>query len=484
MLQTLHDLWTGFWSIPNLKLWLTAAWLLYLVPLCAWIVLQKREPVATLSWLLSLAMLPYLGYLVYFLLGPQKIKRQQLRRSRSREGLDTYEVFAPSDGNSAELPMLAQKITGLPPSTATSVQLLVDGCATYQALLDAIAGAQNHVHVEYYIFNGDRTGQRVLEALTERARAGVKVRLLLDAVGSGRLKRRTLQPLLDAGGEHAWFHPARFRPFTRPWLNLRTHRKIVVVDGVVAFTGGINVTDEEDESLRDDAYRDLHLRMEGEVVRSVQQVFVEDWVYATGQQRKDFQGTRLWSATEANIQGGIATQTLISGPDSAWEPIHRLKVAAIHEARKRVWLVTPYFVPGEAARMALTSAALGGLDVRLVVPKTSDSRLVTLAARSYFDELLAAGVKVYEYGPRMMHSKALLCDDGLAIIGSANFDHRSFRLNFEISMMFRDRGVAGTLAQLLEGEIAASSQVHPQRDRSLWRHRLPEALARLMSPLL
>jgi cardiolipin synthase len=134
--------------------------------------------------------------------------------------------------------------------------------------------------------------------------------------------------------------------------------------------------------------------------------------------------------------------------------------------------------------MALTSAALGGLDVRLVVPKTSDSRLVTLAARSYFDELLAAGVKVYEYGPRMMHSKALLCDDGLAIIGSANFDHRSFRLNFEISMMFRDRGVAGTLAQLLEGEIAASSQVHPQRDRSLWRHRLPEALARLMSPLL
>ena len=223
---------------------------------------------------------------------------------------------------------------------------------------------------------------------------------------------------------------------------------------------------------------------DGEIVRSIQQVFVEDWVYATGQQRKDFQGTRLWSAADANIRGGIAAQALVSGPDSAWEPIHRMKGAAIHEAKQRGWLVTPYFVPGEAARMALTSAALGGLDVRLVVPKVSDSRLVTLAARSYFDELIAAGVKVYEYGPRMMHSKAMLCDDGLAIIGSANFDHRSFRLNFEISMMFRDRGVAGTLAQWLEGEIAACEPVKVQRDRSLWRHRLPEALARLLSPLL
>jgi cardiolipin synthase len=159
-------------------------------------------------------------------------------------------------------------------------------------------------------------------------------------------------------------------------------------------------------------------------------------------------------------------------------------VVAIHEARSRVWLVTPYFVPGEAARMALTSAALGGLDVRLVVPKLSDSRLVTFAARSYFDELLAAGVKVYEFGPRLLHTKALLCDDDLAIIGSANFDHRSFRLNFEISLLFRDRTIAATLAQLVEGEIAASEPVHDLRNRSLWRNRLPEALARLMSPLL
>jgi cardiolipin synthase A/B len=486
MLDTLQSAWNTLWSIPHLKLYLSAAWLLYLVPLCFWIVLQKREPVATLSWLLSLAMLPYVGYLIYFWLGPQKIKRQRLRRHLSRTGMETFDAVCPVDAGCSELALLGQATTGLAPATATSVRLLVDGAATYDALIEAVAGARNHLHLEYYIYRPDRTGTRLRDALVERARAGVKVRLLLDAVGSGQVSARFLQPLLDAGGEHAWFHPTRFRPFTRPWLNLRTHRKIVVVDGEVAFTGGINITDEENERLHDNAYRDLHLRMQGEVVRSVQLVFMEDWAYATGQKREDFEGTRLWRAAgEAGADDArIAAQTLISGPDSSWEAIHRLHVAAIHEARSRVWLATPYFVPGEAARMALTSAALGGLDVRLMVPKLSDSRLVTFAARSYFDELLGAGVKVYEYGPRLMHSKALLCDDDVAIIGSANFDHRSFRLNFEISMLFRDRGVAADLARLLETDIAASARVHDQRNRSFWRNRLPEALARLMSPLL
>ncbi|RYZ74006.1 MAG: cardiolipin synthase [Lysobacteraceae bacterium] len=484
MLETVHSAWNAFVSIPHLKLYLTAAWLLYLVPLCFWIVLQKREPVATLSWVLSLAMLPYAGYLIYFLLGPQKITRHRLRRHLSRLDMDAHDAVSPVDDGHPELGQLAQATTGLPPSTATSVQLLVDGAATYDALLDAIAAASNHIHLEYYIYMPDQTGTRLRDALVERARAGVKVRLLLDAVGSSKVSRAFLRPLLGAGAEFAWFHPTRFRPFTRPWLNLRTHRKIVIVDGRIAFTGGINITDEENERLHHNAYRDLHLRIEGEVVRSLQLVFVEDWTYATGHKRKDFEGTQLWRATEPGVAGGISAQTLISGPDSSWEAIHRLHVAAIHEAKSRVWLVTPYFVPGEAARMALTSAALGGLDVRLLVPKLSDSRLVTYAARSYFDELLAAGIKVYEYGPRLLHSKALLCDDHLAIIGSANFDHRSFRLNFEVSMLFRDRTIAATLAQLIEGEMADSAPVQDQRNRSFWRNRLPEALARLMSPLL
>jgi cardiolipin synthase len=295
------------------------------------------------------------------------------------------------------------------------------------------------------------------------------------------MRRRHLQPLLDAGAEVAWFHPTRFRPFTRPWVNLRSHRKIVVVDGCLGFLGGINVTDDENEALVPDAYRDLHLRVEGAVVRSLQLVFVEDWVYAVGCQARVFSDAGYWPDPAA---GTVGAQVLVSGPDSSWEAIHRLHVAAIHEAQRRVWLVTPYFVPGEAARMALTSAALGGLDVRLLVPRWSDSRLVTLAGRSYFDELLKAGVQVYEYGPRMLHTKALLTDDDLCLVGSANFDHRSFRLNFEVSMLLRDRGNCEELARHIEGEFGRARRVRLDRPLGLWRHRLPEAFARLLSPLL
>ena len=480
MFQFMQQAWSALWDIPHVGLYLTLGWIAYLLGLGVWIVLQKREPVAPISWLVSLATLPYLGFFIYHVFGPQRIRRHRLRRARARVGMPGE---APGGEDEAlELARLGQATTGLPPATAKSVALLIDGAATYDALLEAVRAARDHVHLEYYIYTPDRSGAALRDALVERARAGVKVRLLLDAVGSSKCNNAFFADLLDAGGELAWFHPMRFGQFwKRPWLNLRTHRKIVVVDGRIGFAGGINITDEENERLRADAYRDLHLRMEGDAVRTLQLVFIEDWVYATGS--RDFIG-EVARAMPAPARGPIAAQVLTSGPDSDWEAIHRLHVGAIHAAKRRVWLVTPYFVPGEAAMMALTSAAFGGLDVRLLVPKTSDSKLVTYAARSYFDSLLAAGVKVYEYGPRMLHTKALLVDDDLALVGSANFDHRSFRLNFEVCLLFRDAGVAADLARLIEGEFAHAPRVRDDRDRSLWRARLPEAVARLLSPLL
>jgi cardiolipin synthase len=478
MPDALRDLWTALLAVPHLRLYLSLAWAVYLLGLGGWIVLQKREPVATLSWLISLAALPYVGFLIYYLLGPQRIHRQRLRRVRARAKFPPLpDGFNPSP-EVLELARLAQATTGLPPTSATDARLLIDGGAKYSALLRDVAAARDHVHLEYYIFYPDRTGAALRDALVERARAGVKVRLLLDAVGSSKTPARFFNELTMAGGELAWFHPSRvLQVWKRPWLNLRSHRKIVVIDGHIAYTGGINITDEEDERLREDAYRDLHLRVEGNVVSSLQLVFIEDWAYATGQ-------PPLTLPSPTPHRGHIPVQVLVSGPDSSWEAIHRLHVGAIHSSTRRVWLATPYFVPGEAARMALTSAALGGLDVRLLVPRRSDSRLVTLAARSYFDELLSAGVRVFEYGPRMLHTKALLCDDALAIIGSANFDHRSFRLNFEVSLMFGDADLCAELSTLMEKECAASGSVHLQRERPLFRSRLPEALARLVSPLL
>src|SRR5690606_22194530 len=275
------------------------------------------------------------------------------------------------------------------------VRLLVDGAAKYDALLADIASARAHIHLEYYIWHPDRTGTALRDALVERAKAGVKVRLLVDAFGGGKCAR-LFRPLVEAGGELAWFHPTRFgRVWQRPWANLRNHRKLVVIDGRIGYTGGMNITDDQNERVDPAAYRDLHLRLEGNVVRALQLVFVEDWAYATGE--RDFIG-EVARQTPRQPTGPVCAQVVPSGPDSPWEAIHRMHVGAIHAARERVWLVTPYFVPGEAAMMALTSAALAGLDVRLLVPRMSDSRLVTLAARSYFGPLLVAGVKIYEYG--------------------------------------------------------------------------------------
>jgi cardiolipin synthase len=480
MLDLIQQAWSALWAIPHIRLYLSLGWIAYLIGLGVWIVLQKREPVATLSWLLGLAVLPYLGLLVYQLFGPLRIRRHRLRRARAHVQAAAAVMLEAADAR--ELARLGKATTGLPPSTAQRVDLLVDGAATYAALLAAIASARDHIHLEYYIYHPDHSGTALRDALVERARAGVKVRVLLDAVGSSKTPQRFFAPLLAAGGELAWFHPTRFgRVWERSWVNLRTHRKIVVVDGRIGFTGGINITDEENELLRADAYRDLHLRLEGEVVGSLQLVFLEDWTYATGVRSVLASLPRPHPMTGT---GAIHAQVLTSGPDSDWEAIHRLHVAAIHAARQRVWLVTPYFVPGEAAMMALTSAAFGGLDVRLLVPRRSDSRLVTLAARSYFDSLLAAGVKIYEYGPRMLHTKALLVDDDLALVGSANFDHRSFRLNFELSLLLQDAGIAGQLAQLIEGEFSHARRVRAERPQPLWRARLPEAFARLLSPLL
>ena len=465
-------------AIPHIKTILIGFWLLYVAVLCVWIMLQKRDPVATLSWIISLSLLPYIGFLFYYLLGPMRVERQRLRRIRSNANFRELDAFKDKDRDAIELSRMIQGTTGIPPTTARTVKLLVDGGNKYPALLKDIANAKETIHIEYYIFLGDQTGQAIMAALLERARAGVKVRLLIDAVGSGKTKRKFFKEFQEAGGEVAWFHPTRwFRFWEKSWVNLRTHRKIVVIDDAIGYVGGINVTDEEDERLSDKAYRDLHVRVEGNVVRSLQLLFVEDWAYATD-------SSPLKMTHPEPVTGPILSQVVASGPDSSQEAIHRTFVSMINNAKSRVWLMTPYFVPSEAARMALTSAAYSGLDVRVMVPKQSDSKLVTYAARSYFDEMLESKIKIHEYGPRMLHSKALLCDDEALMIGSANFDMRSFRLNFEAMILTQDPGLGKEFEELFLYEMNSAPLVRDDRDRPFFTSKLPEAFARLLSPLL
>lgn len=461
-----------------LILLLIVAWLAYVVVLSGWVVLQRSEPVATLGWVMALAFLPYVGFFIYYMFGPQRIKRSGTRRQAAHKAVGGRGKYV-GDEDAHALGRMAQTMTGFPISSATKVDLLIDGGATYDALVKAIEAAQQHVHMEYYIYAGDRSGTRVRDALIERANAGVKVRVLLDGVGS-KLARKFVKPLHDAGVELAFFHPVQWwmLPFARPKLNMRSHRKIVVCDGKVGFTGGINVTDDENERLNPKAFHDLHMRVEGDVVRWLQIAWLEDWNYATGKKVNDA------GVLAEPMEGKISVQVIPAGPDNAWEPVHRTQVQAIHGADQRVWLATPYFVPSRAALFALESAAMRGLDVRVMVPKHTDSKLVTPAARSYFDKMLQAGVRIYEYGPRMLHTKALLVDDELAIIGTSNFDTRSFSLNFEIVLMFCDKGVAKKLAAGLTEDLAAAKEVTAASRKPPFLSRLTESIARLFSPIL
>jgi cardiolipin synthase len=478
---------------PEWKTGLSLAWSGYIAVLSVWIVMQKRAPVSTMSWILSLALLPFAGFVIYYFLGPQRLKKQRLRRLRSRANAqapadlamlrEARERAPPALRHMAALGVAA---CGLPVSSATAADLLSGGARTFDAIFEAIRNARDHVHLEYYIFEPDKIGTALRDLLIERALQGVTVRLLLDALGSKRIGRKFMAPMHAAGVHVGLFHDTRIGRRLRPVTNYRTHRKIVVCDGRVGFTGGVNITDEEDARTRPDAYHDVHLRIEGSAVRWLQTTFLEDWTYATGESpsRMNTDIEQLMPRLPPEESAGdIPVQIVTSGPDSALEAIHRMHVAAIHSASHRAWLTTPYFVPGEPALMALTSAALRGVDVRLLVPRRSDSLIVSAAARSYYDELIAAGAKVYEYKARMLHSKTLVVDDDCAMIGTANFDNRSFRLNFEVSAVIYGPALARPLAAQFETDLHSAAPVRSHRPQPFVR-RLGDAIARLFSPLL
>ena len=469
--------------------WLGWAWTLSSVTLTTWIILQRKSPVSTLAWIMALNLLPVVGLVIYAYFGPQRIKRQRLRRWHKKAALMSREDMSALEAERSAAPLwvnqhaqLIEATCGLPLSSAQSVDLLPSGGATLDALLAEIEAARSHIHLEYYIFEPDRTGRRLLQALAAKARQGVHVRLLVDAIGSpallSRRHRQLLHDFAAAGGEFAVFHPTRLDRL-RPLVNLRTHRKIVVVDGRTGFVGGINVNDDGNEQVRPDrAYRDTHLLIRGGAVRWLQYVFLKDWHYAEGDPP-----AREEELLPELPPGRLPVQIVSSGPDSDTEAIHRAMIDALSRARERVWLATPYFVPTESALNAITNAAYRGVQVKLIVPERSDSRIVTAAARSYYHELQDAGVLVFEYRGRMFHAKTLLVDQLYGMVGSANFDSRSFRLNFEVAAVVLERGFNQRLAEIFEADLSKCRLVPVDR-RSPPPQRLFEAVARLASPLL
>ncbi len=495
-------------------------WGIYILVLGSWVVLQKRPPVSTLTWILFLSFVPVFGFVIYYFFGPKKISRNKINRSISKHLIERDDALwnvriQPSDltEQQSSIHDLSLQITHYPLSYATSYQLLSGGQKTYDRIFAAVSEAQYYIFLEYYIFEQDQTGTTLRDLLIERAKNGVKVYLIADAIGSLRLNRRFMRPLIEAGAKLTFFHDISLRHLLS-FMNLRNHRKIVICDGTVAFTGGINISDQQDRRRNKRAFHDIHLELSGPVVSWLETIFVEDWHYSTRDlsirhmlrehyrdrlermqeqteedARKNPATTRLASDDDQqeNVPAKqeprwIRTQIIPSGPDFDYASILRVTVDAIQNSRHRVYLTTPYFVPDATSAQALTSAALRGVDVRILLPRRTDNYVVTKAAQSWFDDLVAAGIRVFEYGPRMLHTKAMIVDDDISFIGSANFDNRSFYLNFEVSVVCYEREANQALLEEFNDSMRFAEEV--QLVHQSFFSRLSKAIARLFSPLL
>jgi cardiolipin synthase len=368
----------------------------------------------------------------------------------------------------------ALSIGGVLPYAGNSVEVYAEGREAFARIEADVAAARHHVHVETYIFKSDRTGHEVLDGLVEAARRGVEVRLIFDAIGTHRTRSRFFDPLREAGGQVASFLPVG-SPLRLFHLNLRNHRKLVVVDGHTAYLGGRNVGDE----YRDDPqWRDLHGAVRGPAVCGLQRGFVEDWHFATGELLDDdcyFEG--------AARAGDVPVQVLADGPDTEPYLLEDLFFSAIAGARRRVDLATPYFVPTEPLHAALRSALARGRQVRVLFGKTVDHRIVRWASEAFLADLLAVGLEAWEH-PGMVHSKVLVVDDEWGTFGSANFDARSLRLNFELNVGVPDEGVARRVREYVDAEVTHSRRVRPEDLRRGIPGRLLQQAAGLFSPIL
>lgn len=464
---------------------------------------RSHRPVAQLTWILCLLTLPILGVILWWFMGRTHLDRKRRRRAHALRTINrsltemSRELVYPSssagpdeesDPSGLAAPhrqaMLASDNEIFPTTSGNCVSLLFGGREAYPAFEEAIRAAKHHVHVQFYIWRADRVGQRMRDLLIEKAREGVEVRVLYDAFGASALWwGGFMRPLAEAGGRVAPFLPFRLERSLR--VNFRNHRKIIIIDGEVGFTGGLNVGDEYND------WYDIALRVEGPVVNQLQEVFAEDWYFAA----KENIGAPSYFAAAANqvepsglgeeVCTNVLARVIASGPDSMRAVTHTMFFTAITNARERVWITTPYFVPDQAIMVALQTAALRGIDVRLMLPGLSDVPIAREAGRGYYEELLENGVKIYEYQPNILHAKTLIFDRKWAIIGSANMDNRSFHMQFEVNLAFESKRLNELLAADFEARLGVSLPIEPAR----WAtrgdlQRIGEAAARLLSPVL
>ena len=471
------------------------------------IILENRDPARTVTWLLIFILLPGIGLIIYAVFGRNIRKRKLFKTQKLANDIKEEKIFQnleeikelvdieqdcingskllkDEEGEYAKKRVISLLLnTGMFPFTTNNkIDVYIDGNQKFDNLLKDIKEAKEHIHLEYFIIKDSEIGIKIKNLLIEKAKEGIKIRILYDDVGCWRFwfHRKFFNEMKKHDIEIMPFLPAKF-PIIGGKLNYRNHRKIAVIDGKIGYTGGINIGDEYVGKNKKFGYwRDTHIRIEGTSVYMLQMIFLIDWYYTT----RDIIMIKKYFPKMDHC-GESMVQVVASGPDSDWEAIHYAYFSAICQAKKNIYIETPYFIPDESILRALKSAALSGVDVRIIFPKIADHKIVNNASYSYFDDILRSGGKVYLYTKGFIHSKIVIIDDKIASTGSANMDLRSFMLNFEINAFIYDEDVVRVMTEDFFEDLNNSEEIKDTDfgSRKMMK-KVKESIARLFSPIL
>lgn len=453
------------------------------------VVARRHLPAAALAWLIFIFFKPWTGVFLYLLIGENIVIRQRLTsycqrlkeiRSLDRLSLQTPHIFhLPTDPNRLRLVEFTERVACMPVLRGNSVELLDDGCHVIDRIIADIDAAKSHVHFLFYIFKDDEVGRIVAKALARAAGRGVHCRVAVDAFGSRSLNRSLAPWMIENGVELHTLMPVN--PFRRHLtrLDLRNHRKLVIIDGVLGYTGSQNIENQNYDRSCPEAWHDLMVRVIGPAVIQLQLVFVEDWYFATGD---ILDGPSIFP--DPPIAGEVPIQVMPSGPIDPTTALRDLLIAAIYDARERVTITSPYFIPDEPFLVALHTTSLKGVQVHLVIPRHTDHPVVGAVARAYIDSLLGSGVNVH-FHRGVLHAKTMSVDDTIAVVGTANFDHRSFALHSELTLLLYGQDIVRRLRAKQTNYLDHSLVLDFERwsNRSRLR-KLRDQTLKLLSPLL
>lgn len=462
-----------------------ASWGLSVATIPSVLTRRAGRPTAALSWLLALFMFPVAGAFAWWTVGRSHLRVKVRQRRTAEIHLEaSLEATREKLGVPVASPTL-QRLLQLPealkpwvfhPSSGNSVELLSDGRSAYETWIASIATARSSIHLLFYIWKADRIGTRMRDALIDAAKRGVIVRMLLDGVGTGA-RGRFFRPLIAAGVEVRWFLPP-WRTRSALAINFRNHRKLLIVDGEEGFVGGLNVADEYERWI------DCAARIRGPSVEQLQEVFCDDWYFATGEDIVRRSPFGQWSSHATADDPGASVLSVAGGPHQELNAVREVMLSVLSSAEQRVWLITPYFIPDGALITILRILRYRGVDVRILLPSRSDVFAARRASRAYYPELLSAGVRIFEHRG-MVHAKTAVVDRTLSCIGSANLDQRSFRLNFEVTTIVDDPRFNEALAELWSRCASDSSEISASDFEKLpWTTRVVDAAFHLASPVL